>query len=275
MPYLCPICKSSLFLENSNKSYACENKHNFDIAKEGYVNLLPVQAKKSKQPGDNKDMIIARREFLEACYYQPLVEKISELVSENFTNSKDIKVLDVGCGEGYYLNAIFKPLETRHQIENYGLDISKEAIKLAAKKYQGSEFTVASSQNLPFKNNFFDLAIRIFAPSNDNELSRVLKANGVFLSVSPGPRHLWQIKDQIYKETALHKEGKEPLESFSKIKSEQISFKISPDPNQRLSLLDMTPLKWKAKPEAIEKIKNSTEEIEIDFIVSIEQNKKY
>ena len=78
--YLCPICQQALL--QKDKQLICEANHNFDVAKEGYVNLLPVQFKKSKAPGDNKEMVIARRNFLEKGYYSPLADKLTSLVNQ-------------------------------------------------------------------------------------------------------------------------------------------------------------------------------------------------
>src|SRR5690606_4067516 len=93
--YLCPLCQQPLHL--SAKQYQCANRHSFDIAREGYVNLLPVQHKNSKDPGDNKDMMQARRDFLHAGWYAPLAQAVSDTVTKLAPDT----LLDLGCGEGY------------------------------------------------------------------------------------------------------------------------------------------------------------------------------
>ena len=99
--YLCPICKLVLCVNTSNeKVVLCENNHHFDIAKEGYLHLLPVQFKHSKNPGDNKAMVNARLDFLEKGYYQPLVDLLTRLYKEYGKTHQAI--LDAGCGEGFY-----------------------------------------------------------------------------------------------------------------------------------------------------------------------------
>ncbi len=130
-PFICPLCQTSF--TQTNNTQICENNHHFDIAKEGYLNLLPVNAKNSKNPGDSQEMMIARRAFLASDGYRPLADKVAELVSA-YTNDKvDIQILDLGCGEGYYTNLIANSLAESSTVS--GLDISKVAVRYAAKRY--------------------------------------------------------------------------------------------------------------------------------------------
>ena len=140
--YRCPLCQQALLLVD--KSYRCENKHSFDQAKQGYVNLLPVQFKHSKEPGDNKAMVQARRAFLDKGYYQPLIDSMLALYEKY--GDKTAAVFDAGCGEGFYTH--------QHKTELnkvYGVDIAKETVKIAAKRYQDCFFSVATLSDLPFK----------------------------------------------------------------------------------------------------------------------------
>ena len=123
--YLCPLCQSPLSL--TQRSYQCTNNHCFDKAKEGYVNLLPVQFKHSINPGDNKQMVNARRQFLSCGHYQPLANTLVNLVKD--VAKSEASLLDAGCGEGYYTHQ-FK----QHNQTVYGIDIAKEAIKKSSKK---------------------------------------------------------------------------------------------------------------------------------------------
>ncbi|MBW6453984.1 MAG: hypothetical protein K0A92_09425, partial [Methyloprofundus sp.] len=102
MPYICPICQTPLVNILPAQSYECVNNHRFDIAKEGYINLLPAQHKKSKEPGDSKEMMRARRNFLEAGFYQPLAQAISSIIDQYLADTPKLHILDMGCGEGYY-----------------------------------------------------------------------------------------------------------------------------------------------------------------------------
>ncbi|MDP1771408.1 MAG: 23S rRNA (guanine(745)-N(1))-methyltransferase [Methylobacter sp.] len=262
--YLCPICAASLQRNPSAKSYACENNHHFDLAKEGYLNLLPVQFKHSAEPGDNKTMMQARREFLEAGFYEPMAKAVAMIIDA--TQPKHL--LDLGCGEGYYSRAI--AAHCQNPMMQHGVDIAKFAVAAAAKKQPNARFIVASSNRLPYATQYFDFVLRVFAPSNDDELERVLKPSGLLLTVTPGPRHLWQLKKFIYAEVKEHALESIVPEGFERIDTQRISYKITPNPQQRIALLQMTPFAWRANEGVQQAIKDVAElEIETDFILTL------
>ncbi|MCX7094015.1 MAG: 23S rRNA (guanine(745)-N(1))-methyltransferase [Methylobacter sp.] len=262
--YLCPICAASLQLNPSAKSYACANHHHFDLAKEGYLNLLPVQFKHSAEPGDNKQMMQARREFLEAGFYEPMATAVAAMIDANPAKH----LLDLGCGEGYYSRKIEAYCE--NPIILHGVDIAKFAIAAAAKKQPDARFIVASSNRLPYADRYFDAVLRIFAPSNDDELRRVLKPSGFLLTVTPGPRHLWQLKQLIYAEAKEHALTDELPPGFEPMDTQRVSCTIAPNPQQRIALLHMTPFAWRANERVEQAIKESAElEIETDFILTL------
>ncbi|TRW90339.1 23S rRNA (guanine(745)-N(1))-methyltransferase [Candidatus Methylobacter oryzae] len=265
--YLCPICAASLQLTPSAKSYACENNHHFDIAKEGYLNLLPVQHKHSIEPGDNKQMVQARREFLEAGFYEPMAKAVATMIAAHDPQ----RLLDLGCGEGYYNRKI--EANCASTIMLHGVDIAKFAVAAAAKKQPDARFIVASSNRLPYADHYFDLVLRVFAPSNDDELKRVMKASGLLLTVTPGPRHLWQLKKFIYNEVKEHALESTLPQGFERIDMQRVSYKITPDSQQRIALLQMTPFAWRTNESAQQAIKEAAElEIETDFILTLAVN---
>jgi 23S rRNA (guanine745-N1)-methyltransferase len=150
-PYLCPICQDSLNLTENKKSYCCAKNHHFDVAKEGYLNLLPAQHKKSKEPGDSKAMMQARRNFLEADFYQPLAQAITNLVDQHYPdNATKRHILDMGCGEGYYSRQLSALSTHASQLDFHCLDIAKNAIMAAAKKHKEACYIVASTTNRKF-----------------------------------------------------------------------------------------------------------------------------
>lgn len=155
MSFSCPLCHQPLSREKN--SYICPQRHQFDMAKEGYVNLLPVQHKRSRDPGDSAEMMQARRAFLDAGHYQPLRDAIVAQLRERL-DDKATAVLDIGCGEGYYTHAFADALP---EITTFGLDVSKVAIKAAAKRYPQVTFCVASSHRLPFSDTSMDAIIRM------------------------------------------------------------------------------------------------------------------
>lgn len=262
--YLCPICAATLQLSPSAKSYVCGNNHHFDLAKEGYLNLLPVQFKHSAEPGDNKQMMQARREFLEAGYYEPMAKAVAMMIDA----SHPTHLLDLGCGEGYYSRKIETNCSNTMML--HGVDIAKFAIAAAAKKQPNGRFIVASVNRLPYAAQYFDFVLRVFAPSNDDELKRVLKPSGLLLTVTPGPRHLWQLKEFIYAEVKEHALDSVLPEGFEHIDTQRISYKIAPNPQQRIVLLQMTPFAWRTNESVKQAIKDVADiEIETDFILTL------
>ncbi|WP_428943226.1 23S rRNA (guanine(745)-N(1))-methyltransferase [Pantoea sp. FN060301] len=246
MSYQCPLCHSPLHQEAS--LWRCSNRHQFDRAKEGYVNLLPVQHKRSRQPGDSADMMQARREFLDAGHYQPLQQKVGDIFSRILPPTA-ISVLDIGCGEGYYTHAVAAKLQARGEAEVYGLDVSKVAVRYGARRYHNVEFCVASSHRLPFPDAQFDAVLRIYAPCKAKELFRVVKENGYVLTVTPGPRHLIQFKALIYQDVKLHDETPEQMEGFEMIEQHALNYPMRLNSEESAALLQMTPFAWRARPE--------------------------
>ena len=144
-PFICPLCQTSF--TQTNNTQICENNHHFDIAKEGYLYLLPVNAKNSKNPGDNKEMMMARRTFLDSGGYRPLADKLSSLVQQLLADKEHATLLDLGCGEGYYTDLLARNLPESATIT--ALDISKIAVRYAAKRYKAINFCVASAYDVP------------------------------------------------------------------------------------------------------------------------------
>ncbi|MEI6067206.1 MAG: 23S rRNA (guanine(745)-N(1))-methyltransferase [Methylococcaceae bacterium] len=271
--YICPVCREPLQLHQSGKKYVCHNQHSFDLAKAGYLNLLPVQNKHSKEPGDSKLMMIARRLFLEAGFYEPMAKTVAMMIDAESTKGQGLRLLDLGCGEGYYSREIATHCKHSEQIILQGIDIAKFAIAAAAKKQPQARFVVASSNRLPYPDRYFDFVLRVFAPSDNDELKRVLKPSGHLLTVTPGPRHLWQLKEFIYAEIKEHASESLVPHGFDQLTAQRISYKINPNPQQRMALLQMTPFAWRANESAQQALNSVAElEIETDFILTLSVN---
>lgn len=247
MSYLCPLCQQPLFAQQ--RVLRCENQHQFDMAKEGYINLLPVQHKRSKQPGDSAEMMQARRNFLDAGHYQPLQQRVCDMLNAALPDSA-VEVLDIGCGEGYYTQAVASCLQQeRDGSVIYGLDVAKIAVRYGAKRYRNVEFCVASSHRLPFSGNQFDAVLRIYAPCKATELARVVKPQGLVLTVTPGPRHLMQFKALIYQDVKLHDNTPEEMPGFTLIDEQSLGYSMTLNSEESAALLQMTPFAWRARPE--------------------------
>ncbi|QSX35076.1 23S rRNA (guanine(745)-N(1))-methyltransferase [Shewanella avicenniae] len=262
MQFLCPICQQLLNAHNS--SWQCANRHHFDVAKEGYINLLPVNKKHSKDPGDSKEMMAARRLFLESGHYQPLIERIIALVQQ--FDLKPTATLDIGCGEGYYSSRLFKQV----QGDFVGIDISRSAVRYAAKRYAEIQFAVASAFDLPLADDEFDLILRIFAPGSDQQIARVCKENGIFINVSAGPKHHFAVKKLIYDEPRLHPERDTQLVGFNKIHQERLQWNMTlPAGEICAAFLQMTPYAWKFSEQQKNELKQAGLICEIDFNIEI------
>ena len=193
---ICPVCGLPLVMEN--KTMRCEKNHSFDVAKEGYVNLLR-SGKSGDLIGDDKLSARCRRDFLNKGYYAPLKEGLTTLFAE-----REGTLLDICCGEGYYTSA----LGENTGLSVYGFDISREMVRLAAKRGNGTYF-VANMASIPVADGCFDYAVHLFAPFNEKEFARILKPGGRLYTVVPGREHLYGLKQAVY-ETPYYNDEKLP-----------------------------------------------------------------
>ncbi len=261
--YLCPLCQQPLLL--SERHYQCAARHSFDQAKEGYVNLLPVQQKNSQDPGDNQAMMQARRAFLQAGWYSPLAQQVIALLAPLELN----RLLDLGCGEGYYSGLLAQQLKLDAL---HGIDISKSAVRSAAKHYPDCHFAVASAYQLPFAANYFDAVVRIYAPSLLAELQRVIKARGYLLTVTPAPEHLVQLKTAVYQEVRLHTTEIAELAGFAHLSRQRLAFlldKLTADDLDQL--ITMVPLGWRFSRDAKQALLQALPAIQCDFYLDLYQ----
>jgi len=192
--YRCPLCQS--LLQTQDKYWRCEQGHCFDVARQGYVNLLPVQQKKSKQPGDSKEMVEARYQFLSSGVYQPIADAVWQALL-TWIPDECAGILDAGCGEGYYLNALNNQLIDNNPVL-VGLDIAKPAVHKAAVLYKQPQWIVGSNRGLPLIDACLDAVICMFGFPCFDEFARVLKPAGVVVMVDPAEQHLIELRRLIY-----------------------------------------------------------------------------
>ena len=233
MNLLCPVCGEQLNL--SGKQYLCPNRHSFDVARQGYVNLLTVQQKHSLNPGDTREQVLSRREFLEAGFYAPIAET---LIAEAKALGITSQILDVGCGEGYYSTRLADALEAPLT----GLDISKEAVRCAAAKYKGKQWLCATAAHIPVENESVNLLTSLFALTLPEEFSRVLKQGGYYFQVLAAEDHLLGLKGIIYDKLNFKEKDTVPeLPGFELLKSVPIRFTFTVEGQQIRNLFSMTP----------------------------------
>ena len=233
MNLICPICEKPLCREEHR--LVCPAHHSFDIARQGYVNLLTVQQRHSAHPGDTKEQVLSRREFLEGGFYAPIAEALIA-AAEKYGASGPI--LDVGCGEGYYCTRLAKAVGA----ELTGLDISKDAVRYAAGKYKDAQWLCATAARIPVEDGAAGLLTSLFALTLPEEFHRVLRENGLFFQVLAAQDHLLGLKSVIYDQlTRKPKDSTPNLSGFTLLESRQISFGFTIEGEQIPWLLSMTP----------------------------------
>ena len=251
---VCPIDGNRLVVDE--KQLRCENGHTFDIARQGYVHLLPVQAKRSKNPGDSKEMIVARTDFLNSGVYQPIANRLTELVVEHYEADSDFCLLDAGCGEGYYLDYVYNRLNTSDNSRAYsfiGLDISKPAIVASAKRNKAIDWLVGTTRQPPIELNSVDIILCMFGFGSLEGFHKLLKPGGILILVEAGENHLNELKEIIYEEARKSKSKNEDADEthgFSKPVTESLQFKSGALDNVQINnLLLMTPHLFRASKE--------------------------
>jgi len=268
--YKCPNCGLGLVQLETVPSFSCENNHNFDLAKEVYLNLHLAQHRRSRKPGDSDQMVRSRQRFLNAGYYSPLAEAI---VGQLGNIPENQRLLDIGCGEGYYLEQIY---QANKSLQLVGLDISKTAVRLTAKRKLNAQLAVDSAFNISLFDSGIDSAISVFSPISAAEASRVIKPSGTLIMIGPGESHLRGLTAQIYDKTMARKGNFEALDSnhqFTLLKQIEVLEEMHIEGTAIADLLHMTPYYWHAKPQQQERLKALRSlETPAHFIIRVYQN---
>ncbi len=251
--FLCPVCHNPLAGEASLR---CDKGHCFDRSKSGYVNLLDIKQKRSKLPGDNKQMAAARRDFLNGGFYEPLSDAVNSACEQLLANRKAPAVLDAGCGEGYYTERLFRFLEENgFSPELFGVDISKFALDIAAKRCKKAHFAVASAFHMPLPDASFDLILNLFAPYSGAEYIRLLKPEGYFLMAIPGENHLWELKQAVYPKPYKNKPKSPELEGFAFLNKQTIRYHLTLESGEDIQrLFAMTPYYYRTPEEGLKRL---------------------
>jgi 23S rRNA (guanine745-N1)-methyltransferase len=232
----CPHCGLALSLTATAAS--CANGHAFDRARDGHFHLLVGGRLRSDAiPGDTPDALAARRRFLSTGGYGPIAAALAAAVGE-----VDGPVLDVGCGEGYYTSHL--PASAR-----FGLDVSKRAVQMAARLLPDSTFVVGSAYRLPVLDASLAAATSVFAPHPLDELSRVLRPGGRWVTVTPGPMHLVEMRpraDGTAGSKALDRQRRRAERPDGSTSAQRLEFRLELDAASADDLFLMTPIRWQA-----------------------------
>ena len=266
MNFVCPKCKGELVLDGNTKK--CKSNHSYDKAKAGYYNLLLGVG--GGTHGDNAEMVEARRDFLSRGYYSPLADKLSSLVLD-VTRAHGC-VLDAGCGEGYYTDRVYRAFCERDGDGNLlAFDISRDAVKYAAKRNRSLSLAVATAYDMPLADGSVDTVYNVFSPLAKEEVRRVLKVGGHFIMAYPGPEHLYGLKSLIYKTPYKNVPEATEIDGFRLASHETLRYEITLDtPEAVSSLFMMTPYAYRTPKEDKERVLSLPGvTTEIEFIIDV------
>lgn len=271
--FACPICESPMRVINL-RSLTCSNQHTFDIAKQGYINLLLQQNKTHY----DKDLFTARRQIIaKNGFFDRLTAMLSQIINNQTTDQGVLKLVDMGSGEGTHLANIDDTLQTNftQSVVGIGIDIAKEGILTAAKSYENVVWMVADLAHTPLMDQTCDVILNILSPSNYREFKRVLKDDGIVIKVVPGEGYLSELRHHFYQQSS--KEDYSNVEvtthfsdHFHHVEEHTLFYKIPLDPPAMKALIKMTPLTWNISEEEINTfLKTGISEITVDLKVLI------
>lgn len=272
---ICPNCGVPLMHLPEARVYRCENGHSFDCAKEGYVNLM-VGSRSGENRGDSKASARARHNFLNRGYYGCLKQAMEERLHGT--------VLDICCGEGYYDIPLPESVE-----EFYGFDLSKEMVRLAAKRAKAAEvamtacaagaetpgsasaqitFFVGNLAHIPVRDHSVDVAMHLFAPFHAEEFSRVLKPDGVLYSVIPGENHLFELKKVVYDTPYQNDEQAPEAESLRLVSRTKVSETVTVPRGDLQTLFSMTPYYYRSSSDDRAKLERvDSLDLTVEFVI--------
>lgn len=260
----CPVCGEAL--AEADRTLRCARNHCFDIAKEGYCNLNSAH-RSGDSIGDNKEMARSRRDFLNKGWYEPLAEAVCQCV-KNCTQAGD-SVLDICCGEGYYTEYLAKRIER----DFYGFDLSKNMVRLAAKRRCGAAFFVANIARIPVADGAVKAAFHLFAPFQAAEFGRILAKGGTLFTAIPGRRHLYGLKEVLYEAPYENDEQKPQAEGLRLTDEFRVKDEITLSSQADIqALFQMTPYYYHTPSKGMAKLEQlASLTTEIEFVIAAYQ----
>jgi 23S rRNA (guanine745-N1)-methyltransferase len=265
---ICPVCGGNL--ARVGRTLKCSQAHSFDVSREGYVNLLFTRGKRPKVLGDTRDMLLARREFLDRGHYAPLSDAINRRVAHYLSDpprqnrgTAPICIVEVGCGEGYYVGRLKRHLDDKvggGDICYFGMDISKEAARLAAKRYGEIRFIVADvKRKALFSDAAVGVALNVFAPRNPVEMARITAPGGMLLVVIPNSDHLESLRARLgllgIEADKERRVVEQFAETFRVAGTRTLAYDVHLNGQDLIDLVRMTPNYWHTSEEAWDEVK--------------------
>ena len=263
---ICPVCGAPL--ERSDRALRCAGGHSFDLSASGYCNLL-TGTKPGEFTGDSREMIAARRLFLDTGAYAPLRDAVCSRLAELAPGRTRLAV-DAGCGEGYYTRAMAETLAGLFPgYEIFGADISKAATQYAAKRDKLTRYVTASVYRLPFSDGCAGLITSLFAPAPPDEFARILSDGGAVVQAVPGEDHLIELKEAVYDTAYKNVETKHSLDGFVSTGCRKLTYGHHLDTAEQIrALFSMTPYVHRTPREGIERLNALTElDVTLSFLL--------
>lgn len=247
----CPLEGDAL--QPMGTRWCCAAGHSFDVASQGYTHLLPVQNKRSRDPGDSKEMVAARRRYLDSGVYQPIAARVSRIVLADLPADGRLSCLDAGCGEGYYLRQLAAEVGEAQTLAVLGLDISKWAVQAAAKREKRMTWVVGSNARLPVRTATLDRLLCLFGFPVYAEFARALRPGGELLQVDAGPDHLRELREIIYPSLKPPRGGETAVPAgFAHVETDSLCYPIELGSAEQIAdLLTMTPHLYRATAEGL------------------------
>ncbi|GLC89491.1 putative RNA methyltransferase [Lysinibacillus piscis] len=255
--FACPICQQKMLVEQQSR-LVCANNHSFDIAKQGYINMLTSMAN-SKY---SKELFEARKVVIDSGLYDIVEQKVSEYIGHVKT------VLDTGCGEGSHLARIMAQKEA-HCI-GVGIDIAKEGILAAARHYPKQIWCVGDLAKSPFAPASFDAILNILSPANYDEFKRLSTPNGCVVKVVPQSHYLQELRAQLYADSEKERYSNAQIvarfqEAFTDVERERVTYTMPLARELVPALLEMTPMGWHKKEDTAIILDEIT--IDVDILI--------
>lgn len=249
----CPLCGSPVKV-NEYAGLVCLKHHAFDFSKHGYLNLLtrPAVGKYGKFLFDARHHLIT-----ESSLYKPLHKVLRDLILKDAPEAENSWMMaDLGCGEGSHLQSVLKACDLP-QVTGLGLDISKEGITLAAKKYEGSIWLVGDLASLPLADRSCRVLLNILSPANYKEFTRILRQDGIIVKVVPGPGYLKELRQALYGDNEKRSYSNKHTSDlfcrhFDRLDTIQLNYRQRLNGAELQLLASMTPLAWSSDPERLQ-----------------------